>query len=129
MYIFLKQQHQKLQITAPPSPPHYIGLKENAFKDSLYKHKNLFRYESKKIKLSNFVWENKHANAETSLKWKILDKTKSYEPGSRKCMLRLTEKYHILFSKLNLLNSRSELVTKCSHENNFFLSNCKDIPP
>ena len=29
---------------------------------------------------SNFVWENKHANTETSLKWNILDKAKFYKP-------------------------------------------------
>ena len=107
---------------------------ENTFKDRLYKHKNSFRYESKKsaLELFNFVWENKHANTETSLEWKILDKaTKEVkkEPGSRQCMLCLTEKYHILFSKFNLLNSRRELVTKCRHENKFYLSNCKDISP
>ena len=75
---------------------HYIGLTENSFKDRLYKHKNSFRYESKKnaTELSNFVWENKHANTETSLEWKILDKVKSYEPGSRRCMLCLTEIPH-----------------------------------
>ena len=67
--------------------PHYIGLTENTFKNRLYKHKNSFRYESKKnaTELSNFVQENKHAYAETSLEWKILDKAKSYKPGSRKC--------------------------------------------
>ena len=66
--------------------PHYIDLTENTFKDRLYKHENSFRYESKKnaTELSNFVWENKHANTETSLEWKILDKVKSYEPESRK---------------------------------------------
>ena len=60
-----------------------------------------------------------HANAETYLERKILDKARSYELGSRKCMLCLTEKYHILFSKLNLLHSHSELVTKCRHEKIF----------
>ena len=44
---------------------------------------------------------------------------------SEKC---LTEKYNILFSKLNLLNSCSKLVTKCQHESKFYLSNYKDIP-
>ena len=71
-----------------------IGLTENTFKDKLHKHKNSFRYESKTnaTELSNLVWENKHANTETSLEWKILDKAKPYQPGSRKCMLCLTEK-------------------------------------
>ena len=97
---------------------------QNTFKDRLYEHKNSFRYESKKTatELSNFVWENKHTNTETSLEWKRLDKAKSYEPGSRKCMLYLREKY-VLFSKLNLLNSCSKLLIKCQHENKFYLSN------
>ena len=44
--------------------PHYIGLTENIFKDRLYKHKNSFRYESKKnaTELPNFIWENKYSN-------------------------------------------------------------------
>ena len=33
--------------------------------------------------LSNFIWENEHANTETSLEWKILDKAKTYQPGSK----------------------------------------------
>ena len=82
------------------------------------------RCKSKKnaAELSNLVWENKHANTETFLEWKILDKAKSYEPRSRKCMLCLTEKDHILFAKVNLLNSCSELVTRCRCENKFYLS-------
>ena len=100
---------------------HQIGLTENTFKGTLYKHKNSIRYDSKKnaTELSKFVWENKYANTETSLEWKILDKRKSHEPGSKKCMLCLSEKYQILFSKLNPLNSRSELLTKCQHENKY----------
>ena len=43
---------------------HQIGLTENTFKDRLYKHKNSFRYDSKKnaTELFNFVWENKYRN-------------------------------------------------------------------
>ena len=65
----------------------------------------------------------------TSLEWKMLDKAKSYKPGSRKYMLCLTEKFPIPSFKLTLLNSRSELVTKPKHENKFYLNNSKDIPP
>ena len=37
--------------------PHYIGLTENTLKDRFYKHKNSFKYESKRnvAELSNFV--------------------------------------------------------------------------
>ena len=63
------------------------------------------------------------------LDWSILDKAKPYSPASKKCMLCLTEKYHIIFSTKNLLNKRNEMVTKCRHENKFYLANYKDIPP
>ena len=111
--------------------PHYIDLTENTFKDRFYKHKNLLRCKSKKneAEWSNLVWENKHANTETFLEWKILDKAKSYETRPRKCMLCLTEKYHFLFAKINPLNSCSELVTKCRYENKFYFSNYKDTGP
>ena len=67
---------------------HNIGLTENWFQDRLYKHKYSFKYESKKnaTELSNFIWESKHANTETSLEWKIQDKATSYEPVSGMCM-------------------------------------------
>ena len=108
--------------------PHYIGLTENTFTDRFYKHKNSFKYESKRnaTELSNFVWENKHTKTETNLVWDILDKSKAYRPETKRYLLCLTEKYHIIFSKLSLLNSRNELVTKCRHENEFYLVNFKD---
>ena len=93
--------------------PHYIDLTENTFKDRFYKHKNSFKYESKRnaTELSNFVREKKHANTETNLVWNVLDKARAYKPETKRCVLCLTEKYHIIFSNLNLLNSRNELVT------------------
>ena len=104
---------------------HFIGLAEITFKDRFYKHKNSFKYESKRnaTELSNFVWENKHANTETNLVWNISNKARAYNPETKRCLLCLTEKYHIIFAKLNLLNSREELVTKCRHENKFYLAN------
>ena len=35
--------------------PHYIDLTKNAFKDRLYKHKNSFRYKSKKTQLNYLI--------------------------------------------------------------------------
>ena len=79
------------------------------------------------MELSNFVWENKkHANTETNFVWNALDKARAYKPELKSCILCLTEKYQIIFSKLNLLNSRNELVTKCRHENKFYLANFED---
>ena len=101
--------------------PHYLGLTKNTFKDRFYKHRNSFKYE-----LSNFVWENKRERTDTNLEWDVLDKASAYNPESKRCRLCLIEKYHIMFSKLNLLNSRNELVTKCRHESKYYLANFND---
>ena len=69
--------------------------------------------------------KKKHANTEVNLVWNVLDKAKTYKTEAKMCMLCLTEKY-IIFSKLNLHNSRNELLTKCRHENRFYLANFKD---
>ena len=110
---------------------HYIGLTESSFKERLYKHKNSFKYENKQntTEFSNFIWDQKSKNIDVSFEWIILDKAKPYSPGSRNCMLCLTEKCYILFSGLNLLNKRNELVSNCRHQNKYFLSNYKNIPP
>ena len=108
--------------------PHYIGLTENTFKDRFYKHRNSFKSESKHnaTELSNFVWENKDANTKKNLVWNILNKASAYKPEAKRHLLCLTEKYHIIFSNLNLCNSRKKLETKCRHENKFYLANFKD---
>ena len=61
-----------------------------------------------------------------TLVWNILDRARVYKPEAKRCLLYLTEKYLMIFSKLNLLNSRNELVTKFSHETKFYLTNFKD---
>ena len=58
--------------------------------------------------------------------WNILDKARAYKPEAKRCLLCLKEKYHIIFSQLNLLKSRNELVTKCRHEKKFYFANFKD---
>ena len=64
-----------------------------------------------------------------NLDLRILQKAKPYSRASKKCMLCLTEKYHVIFSTKNLLNKDNEMVTKCRHENKFYLANQKDITP
>ena len=63
------------------------------------------------------------------IEWKIIDHAAPYVNGSRKCNLCLTEKYHIITSTDRLLNKRSELVSKCRHENKYYLMNVKEVPP
>ena len=75
------------------------------------------------------MWGKKKEKINVDLDRSILGKAKPYSPSSKKCMLCLTEKYHIIFSTKNLLIKRNELVTKCRHEIKFYLANYKDIAP
>ena len=109
----------------------YIGVTENSFKDRLYKHRNSFNYESKanSTELSKHVWNLKRQGVTSPIiHWSVIDHATPYVNGSKKCHLCLTEKFHIITSSLNLLNKRSELVSKCRHENKYYLCNYKTPP-
>ena len=110
---------------------HYIGLTGGKFKDRWASHNFSFRHEkaSRSTELSKYVWELKNKGIEPKLSWTIIDRASSYRNGSKTCNLCLTEKYHIITSKLNLLNKRSELISKCRHLNKFILCNYKSVPP
>ena len=57
--------------------------------------------------------------------WSVIDQAKPYRNGSKRSNLCFTEKYHILTSPVNLINKRSEFVSKCRHEIKFYLVNYK----
>ena len=109
----------------------YIGLTENNFKDRWNQHKHTFKYENKanSIELSKHVWALKKNGIEPTLSWEIIDHAIPYKSGCKTCNLCLTEKYHIITSKLKLLNKRSELVSTCRHVNKYLLKNIKPLPP
>ena len=78
--------------------------------------------------LSSYVWDLKEKNdINPTLKWSIIKHVKSYTSNARNCSLCLQEKFEILFYpiKNELLNKRSEMITKCRHMNKFMLANYK----
>ena len=78
--------------------------------------------------LSTYVWNIKEKDDATpTLKWSILRHAKSYSANARNCPLCVQEKFEILFyqTKAEILNKRSELITKCRHINKFMLANYK----
>ena len=70
--------------------------------------------------------KDKH-NISPNLMWCIVKSVACYPNISKRCMLCLHEKYEILNypDQEELLNKRSELVSKCRHVNKFLLSNYK----
>lgn len=109
----------------------YIGSCETPFKTRYYNHTKSFNNEKYKheTKLSSYLWELKEDNINYTIEWKILNKSNNYQCGTRHCNLCLTEKLYIMNYDNNinsqLLNSRSELMTKCRHAAKFKISNIK----
>ena len=120
-----------VKTTAADEGIHYIGLTENTFKERWNQHKNSFKHENKanSTELSKYVWELKKKGTTPIISWEIIDHARPYNNGSKVCHLCSTEKFHIITSKRNLLNKRTELVSTCRHVNKFLLKNIKVSPP
>ena len=75
--------------------------------------------------LSKYICEmkDKH-NTIPNLIWCTVKSVPGYSNISKRCMLYLHEKYEILnyLDQEELLNNRSELVSKCRHVNRFLIS-------
>ena len=68
--------------------------------------------------LSSYVWEVKRAiDQMPSLNWSIITVLPAYSNITKRCQLCLYEKYAIITypDPENLLNKRSEIVSKCPH--------------
>jgi len=98
----------------------YISLSEPSFKKRYANHKKSFanaKYE-KETELSKEVWKIKRANHVPILKWKIRKQCAPFNRAKMRCSLCINEKLEIaLYEGDNLVNKRSELISKCRHEN------------
>ena len=99
----------------------YIGLTEGTFKQRYTQHKLSFRNRnySSSTELSKHTWTLKNINTNYKIDWSIL-----YSNKRKRCYLCLTEKLYLIKAKKpTLLNKRTELISKCRHENKFYLAN------
>ena len=102
----------------------YVGLTDGAFKIRYNNHTSPFRNAKHKhsTELSKYIWQLKQACIEYSIHWKILKKCKAYSNKTKRCNLRLHEKYIIIYyPKLSSLNLRHELISTCRHRKKFLL--------
>ena len=112
-----------------PDEKIYIGLTEGTFKKRFYNHQLTFcdRNYYKSTELSKHIWQLKDKKKNINTRWSIITTAAPYNNSSKKCSLCLTEKLCILKAdKATLLNKRSELISKCRHENKYYIMNYKN---
>ena len=105
----------------------YLGLTEGVFKNQrYYNHTQSFRnenYSNSTALYSNACKMNKTKKKTPILVWEIIRTAAPYTNGTKRCLSCLHEKLAKLLypNQSELLNKRSELVSKCWHENKFLL--------
>ena len=102
-------------------------LTEGTFKQRYTQRKLSFRninYSNSSTELSKRIRTLKDKNTDFTINWSILATAPACSNKSKQCHLCLTEKlYLIRAKKRSLLNNGKELVSKCRHENKFYLAN------
>ena len=119
--------YQATVTTSDKRPPEtYVGLTENKFKLRYANHKTSFRSILKQncTELSKHIWDLKRRGIEYSIRWRTLERAKSYSNISKRCNLCLWEKFFIICKPdMATLNRRNELVSTCRHASKFLLKN------
>ena len=105
-----------------------IGLTEGTFKNVLLNTRALSTTSITATKITVKVCvESKERRKEYKICWSSVDTAKACNNGSNKCGLCLCEKLAILKGRnARLLNTRDELISKCRHENKFYIQNYKN---
>ena len=104
------------------------NVREPPFKTRFNNHMQSLRHEKyqSSTEFSKYIWQLKRSNTPFNIKWSITKKSEAYSNETKRCDLCLTEKLSIINSdKTTLLNKRPELISKCRHENKFYLRNFK----
>lgn len=101
----------------------YLGSAETTFKKRFSNHKKSFNHEryENETELSKAFWKLKRQNKNPKVSWKTIRRCVPTNGSNLSCNLCLSEKLEIALRKSNILNSRSELVSKCRHINKFTL--------
>ena len=116
----------KYTVLSPDKPDKvYLGTTEGDFKKRFYNHRKSFNNEgsSTDTTVSKYIRELKEtSNSSPTLAWSIAEKVPPYSNISKKCLLCLHQKLEIINYPRpeELLNKRSELISRCRHANNFY---------
>ena len=104
----------------------YIGVCETTFKDRYRNHVKDIKQRKyiKSTELSKYVWSLKDEGKNPTIRWRII-KTIRSKARSNYCKLCLSEKLIIINSldDPDVLNTKSEFISKCRHNNKFMIKN------
>ena len=109
----------------------YTGMTKGTFKSRWYGHRRniSIKAERTKTKLATHIWTLKDQRPPVpyTIKWKIIDKGKPFNPVTGVCRLCLKEKYHILYNReVASLNTRDEVYCHCPHKRDHLLYKIKE---
>ena len=112
-----------------PNPKVCIGLQKAPLRKDSTSTSCLLRPKlRKKHRTFKVQLELKDRKKEFDIRWSIITRASPYNSSSKRCDLCLTEKLDIIkASKSMILNKGSELISKCRHENKFYIKNCRAI--
>ena len=117
----------KATVTGPNIPTEtYTGVTKNTFKQRYYGHSSSFRNREQEFSttLSSHIGSLKDDDKEYDIRWQVIDRGREFNPTTRKCLLCMKEKYHIIHNSYgSSLNLRSELFSTCRHRTKNLLSN------
>ena len=103
---------------------HYVGISAPPLRIRIANHFNSLRTNNHQTSLSKLCKQIEDSGSNFTLKFKLIENKPAYTPESRICQLCNSEKYHIIFSKLeNLVNLKNEITGKCRHRARFKLNN------
>ena len=106
----------------------YTVLTSRTFMTRMKEHLRDFENHDSRTSsnLSGHIWNLKDQGLSYSLKWSIIDRAPPYNTTTKKCMLCLKEKHHMMYdSEHSSLNTRSEVFNTCRHRTQGLLCNYK----
>ena len=106
----------------------YFGISETPFKDRYNNHTRDFRHKEyvNSTELSKYIWKLKDEGETPSITWNIMSVV-NCRPRGGVWRLCLTEKLWLLkhVNDVNLLNKKSEFISKYRHENKLLIKSAE----
>ena len=97
----------------------YVGLCSTTFKDRLGNHTQSFKTKkySNETCLSTHIWNIKSRGSSYTIKWKIIDRGRPFNPTTKTCSLCVKEKFYIIYKpSIATINKRNEIGAHCRHK-------------